>query len=178
MPTEMTFRALYATRENGAFDASFRDLDRTALPAGEVLIRVAYSSVNYKDGLAVLGKPGVIRTFPMILGIDLAGVVEEVGEPGSEAGRSRGGHRMRHVGDHVGWSTRQLARLDAQYVVPVPETMSLQQAMAIGTAGFTAIQSVVELERHGLTPGDREVLVTGAAGGVGSAAVAILAHLG
>lgn len=177
MTTANTFRALYATRDGDSFDASFRDLDRAALPPGEVLIRVTCSSVNYKDGLAVLGKPGVIRSFPMIPGIDLAGVVEA-----SESLELKPGDPVVVTGcgtSETMWGGyAELARLDAQYIVPLPAGLTLQQAMAVGTAGFTAMQSVIELERHGLRPGGREVLVTGAAGGVGSAAVAILAALG
>ncbi len=147
------------------------------LPPGEVLVRVHYSSLNYKDGLAVTGKPGVIRTFPMVPGVDFAGVVEE----SSSAHFSRGDEVVvTGCGtSEVFWGGyAELARLDQDFVVPLPPGMTLKQAMGIGTAGFTAMQSVMELERHSLKPGAREVLVTGAAGGVGSIAVALLAQLG
>jgi len=147
------------------------------LPPGEVLVRVHYSSLNYKDGLAVTGKPGVIRTFPMVPGVDFAGVVEE----SSSAHFSRGDEVVvTGCGtSEVFWGGyAELARLDQDFVVPLPKGMTLKQAMGIGTAGFTAMQSVMELERHGLKPGGREVLVTGAAGGVGSIAVALFAQLG
>lgn len=140
-------------------------------------MRVHYSSLNYKDGLAVTGRPGVIRTFPMVPGVDFAGVVEESASPHF------------HPGDEVvvtGCGTSEfiwggyseLARLDQDFVVHLPKGMTLKQSMGIGTAGFTAMQSVMELERHGLKPAGREVVVTGAAGGVGSVAVAILSRLG
>src|ERR1700692_807142 len=131
------FQALLVTQTDGKFDASMQKLQPEALPPGEVLIRVAYSSLNYKDGLAVTGKPGVIRSYPMVPGIDLAGVVEES-------------------------SSSQFKRGD-DIIVPVPKGMTLKQAMGVGTAGFTAMQSVVALEQHGLKPGGRKVIVTGAA---------------
>jgi acrylyl-CoA reductase (NADPH) len=169
--------ALLATQENGKFAARLQQLDRRALPAGEVLVRVAYSSLNYKDGLAVSGKPGVIRTYPMVPGIDLAGVVEESGSPQFKAGDevvvTGCGTSETMWGGYA-----QLARLNAEFIVPLPQGMTLKQAMGVGTAGFTAMQSVMALEQHGLKPGGREVLVTGATGGVGSVSVAILGRLG
>lgn len=172
-----TFKALLATQTDGKFAASIQDLERDALPPGEVLIRVAYSSLNYKDGLAVTGKPGVIRKFPMVPGVDLAGTVEE-----SSSASFRPGDQVVVTGcgtSEVYWGGyAQYARLDAEFIVPLPEGISLAQAMGVGTAGFTAMQSVMALEDHGLKPGDKPVLVTGAVGGVGSVAVAILAKLG
>lgn len=172
-----TFTALLATQDNGNFAATFRQLEREDLPPGEVLVRVAYSSLNYKDGLAVTGRPGVIRKYPMVPGIDFAGVVEESSSPefrrGDEVVVTGCGTSETLWGGYA-----QLARLDAQFIVPVPPGMTLQQTMGVGTAGFTAMQSVMALEQHGLKPGGREVLVTGASGGVGSVAVAILGHLG
>jgi acrylyl-CoA reductase (NADPH) len=172
-----TFTALLATQDNGNFAATFRQLEREELPPGEVLVRVAYSSLNYKDGLAVTGRAGVIRKYPMVPGIDFAGVVEESSSPefqqGDEVVVTGCGTSETLWGGYA-----QLARLDAQFIVPVPPGMTLQQTMGVGTAGFTAMQSVMALEQHGLKPGGREVLVTGASGGVGSVAVAILGHLG
>ncbi len=151
-------------------------LDRAQLPPGEVLVRVKYSSLNYKDGLAVTGKPGVIRTYPMVPGIDFAGIVEESASaeflPGAEVVVTGCG-----TGETMWGGYAEYARLDAKYIVPLPRGMTLKQSMGIGTAGFTAMQSVIALERHGMKPVGREVLVTGAAGGVGSTAVAILANL-
>ena len=171
------FKVFLATQEDGKFSASIQELTFDRLPPGEVLVRVAYSSLNYKDGLAVTGKPGVIRKFPMVPGVDFAGTVEHSAssdfKPGDAVAVTGCGTSETMWG---GYS--QYARIDAGFVVPLPAGLTLQQAMGIGTAGFTAMQSVMALERHGLKPGGREVLVTGAAGGVGSVAVAILANLG
>jgi acrylyl-CoA reductase (NADPH) len=172
-----TFKALLAAQENGNFAISLQQLERSALPDGEVLVRVAYSSLNYKDGLAVCGKPGVIRNFPMVPGIDFAGVVEESKssqfKPGDEVAVTGCGTSETFWGGYA-----QFARINAEYIVPVPKGLTLKQAMGVGTAGFTAMQCVMALEDHGLKPSGREVIVTGAAGGVGSASIAILAHLG
>ena len=172
-----TFKAVYATQQDGKTQVSIQDLDRDALPAGDVLVRVHYSDLNYKDGLAVTGRPGVIRKFPMIPGIDLAGVVEE-----SASADWKAGDPVVITGfglsETVWGGYAELARVDAKWLVRLPQGLTLKQAMAIGTAGFTAMQCVVALERHGVAPGGREVLVTGAAGGVGSVAVAVLAKLG
>lgn len=172
-----TFKALLVTNENGQFAASIQDIPRASLPPGDVLIRVAYSSLNYKDGLAVTGKPGVIRQYPMVPGVDLAGTVEESAsadfKPGDAVAVTGCGTSETIWGGYA-----ELARINAEHVVPLPSGMSVAQAMGVGTAGFTAMQSVMALERHGLKPGGREVVVTGAAGGVGSTAVAILAKLG
>ena len=177
-----TFTALLATQADGKFHASFEQLDRSALPPGEVLVRVLYSDLNYKDGLAVTGRPGVIRKFPMILGIDLAGVVEESASPDWKPGdpvvvTGCG------LSETMWGGYSELARLDARHLVKLPPGLTLKQSMAIGTAGFTAMQCVLALERHGLAAlgsnkGSGDVLVTGAGGGVGSIAVAILAKLG
>lgn len=172
-----TFKALIAEQMDGKFSASIREIDRSMLPAGEVLVRVAYSSLNYKDGLAVTGRPGVIRKFPMVPGVDLAGTVEESSSPafgpGDEVVVTGCGTSETFWGGYA-----QFARLDAEFMVPLPRGMTLRQSMGVGTAGFTAMQAVMTLEEHGLTPGGREVVVTGAAGGVGSVALAILAKLG
>ncbi len=172
-----TFKAVYATQQDGKVQVAIQELDRASLPAGDVLVRVEYSDLNYKDGLAVTGRPGVIRKFPMIPGIDLAGVVEEssstdwkAGDPVVITGFG--------LSETVWGGYAELARVDAKWLVRLPPGLTLKQAMAIGTAGFTAMQCVIELERHGVAPGGREVLVTGAAGGVGSVAVAVLAKLG
>lgn len=173
IPVVTSFRAVVVTQTS----ASIEEIDRAQLPPGEVLVRVTYSSLNYKDGLAVTGKPGVIRTYPMVPGIDFAGTVEESSSP-----EFRPGDPVVVTGcgtSETMWGGyAELARLDAKYIVPLPQGITLRQAMGIGTAGFTAMQAVLALEKHGLAPGGREVLVTGAAGGVGSAAIAILAHLG
>jgi acrylyl-CoA reductase (NADPH) len=172
-----TYKAFVANQSAAGFSAGLQQLTSEEFPAGEVLIRVAYSSLNYKDGLAVTGKPGVIRQFPMVPGVDLAGVVEESASPlfrrGEEVVVTGCGTSETMWGGYA-----QLARLSAEFIVPLPKGLTLRQAMGVGTAGFTAVQCVMELERHGLKPGGREVVVTGAAGGVGSVAVAVLATLG
>jgi len=172
-----TFRAVLATQEDGKTVVAFHDLALSSLPPGEVLIRVQYSSLNYKDGLAVTGKPGVIRKFPMIAGIDLAGVVEESSSPewkkGDTAIVTGSG-----LSETIWGGYSEYARLDARLLVKLPEGMTARQAMGIGTAGFTAMQCAIALEHHGVKPASGEVVVTGAAGGVGSVAVAILAKLG
>jgi acrylyl-CoA reductase (NADPH) len=176
-----TFKAVFATQQEGKPHVSLEQLDRASLPPGDVLVRVRYSDLNYKDGLAVTGRPGVIRKYPMIPGIDLAGAVEESSspdwKPGDEVVVTGCGLSETAWGGYA-----ELACVDANSLVRLPQGLTLKQSMAIGTAGFTAMQCVVALERHGLTPGTRsqpkDVLVTGAAGGVGSIAVALLAKLG
>ncbi len=172
-----TFKGVLVTQPDGKFHAAITDIPRQQLPSGELLIRVAYSSLNYKDGLAVTGKPGVIRIYPMVPGIDLAGIVEESASPDFRPGdavvATGCGTSETHWGGYA-----QLARLKADWVTPVPTGMSLVHAMGVGTAGFTAMQSVMSLEDHGAKPGGRAIAVTGAAGGVGSVSIAILAKLG
>jgi acrylyl-CoA reductase (NADPH) len=177
MPQD-SFRALVVDQKEGKAQAEFRDLPREALPEGDVLVAVAYSTVNYKDGLAVTGQGRVIRKYPMVPGIDFAGTVVESASPDFKAG-----DEVVLTGWGVGESHwggfAQMARVKAGWLVPLPAGLTLKQAMGIGTAGFTAMLCVMALEEKGLTPADqREVVVTGAAGGVGSVAVAILARLG
>jgi acrylyl-CoA reductase (NADPH) len=171
-----TFKAL-VVESGDPYTTLLRELSLDELPPGEVLVRVAYSSLNYKDGLAITGAGKVIRSFPMVPGIDLAGVVVESASPdyrpGDEVLLTGWGVGERHWG-----GLSQMARVRAEWLVPKPRGLSLHQAMGIGTAGFTAMLCVMALEEHGLKPGGREVLVSGAAGGVGSIAVALLARLG
>jgi acrylyl-CoA reductase (NADPH) len=147
------------------------------LMEGDVTIRVEWSTVNYKDGLAVTGKAPVVRRFPMIAGIDLAGTVEHSSHPQWKAGDkvicNGWGMGETHLGAYAG-----KARVKGDWLVRLPEGMSARDAMAIGTAGYTAMLSVLALEKHGLTPKDGPVVVTGAAGGVGSVATAVLSKLG
>src|SRR5258708_3682701 len=166
------FNALVLRQTDGQFSRAFEELDASALPAGDVLIRVAYSSLNYKDGLAVTGKPGVVRQWPMVPGVDLAGTVVDPGasgfQPGQEVVVTGCGTSETIFGGYA-----QMARMKAEHVVSLPKGLTLKEAMGVGTAGFTAMQAVMALESHGLKIGGKDVVVTGAAGGVGSVAVAI-----
>lgn len=170
-----TFKAL-VVESGDPYTAQIRQARLDELPPGEVLVRVAYSSLNYKDGLAITGAGKVIRNFPMVPGIDLAGTVLESASPEYKPGDpvilTGWGVGERHWG-----GLSELARVRAEWLVPLPEGLTLQQAMGIGTAGFTAMLAVMALEAHSIDPA-REVLVTGAAGGVGSLAVALLAQRG
>ncbi|HMQ52436.1 MAG TPA: MDR family oxidoreductase, partial [Anaerolineae bacterium] len=172
-----TFKALLVENDEGQFKASIKTLSRTDLPEGEVLVQVAYSSLNYKDGLAVTNKGKIVRSFPLVPGIDLAGTVLESSsaayKPGDEVVLTGWG-----VGEQYWGGYAQLASVKADWLVPLPPGLTLAQAMGIGTAGFTAMLCVMALEEHGLKPGDGDVVVTGASGGVGSVAVAVLAKLG
>lgn len=174
----MTFKALVVEKlEDGSTDASVQDITEDRLPAGEVLVRVSYSTVNYKDGLCIGPGGGLVRSYPHVPGIDFAGIVENSDDP-----RYKPGDAVVLTGWRVGeahWGGyAQKARVKADWLVPLPEGLSARQAMAVGTAGFTAMLAVMALEDHGLVPGEGPVLVTGAAGGVGSVAVAILSALG
>ncbi|HWP17930.1 MAG TPA: MDR family oxidoreductase [Burkholderiaceae bacterium] len=157
--------------------ATWGPLDEAQLPAGEVDVRVEYSTLNYKDALAVTGRGAIVRSWPMVPGIDLAGVVESSRDP-----QWQPGDRVVVTGWGLGethWGgLAQKARLQAGWLLKLPAAYTTRQSMAIATAGFTAALAVMALQKHGLAPGDGEVLVTGAAGGVGSIAVALLAGLG
>lgn len=176
LPT--TFRAFVVDRpEGGAFTRGLREMPSTDLPPGEVTIRVTWSGVNFKDGLAAREDGKVARGYPLIPGIDLAGVVVATDDPAFPVGTDVLAHGYDiGVARHGGYG--ELARVPSGYVVPLPGGLSARDAMAIGTAGFTAAMSVAALEERGLRPGDGPVLVTGASGGVGSVAVSILAALG
>ncbi|WP_424949365.1 MDR family oxidoreductase [Deinococcus sp.] len=178
-PGEVAVRALVLTQsEDKTVTATFRDdLSTSDLPGGEVLVAVEASSLNYKDGLAVLGKPGVVRKYPMVPGIDLAGSVLESSDarfaPGDPVLLTGWGVGEDHWG---GYATH--ARVKADWLTHRPQGMDARKAMALGTAGFTAMLAVMALEDHGLTPEMGEAVVTGASGGVGSVAVALLAAKG
>jgi acrylyl-CoA reductase (NADPH) len=172
-----TFKAIVINKTEAGQAVHLADFDEKDLMDGDVTIAVEWSTINYKDGLALTGKSPVVRRFPMIAGIDLAGTVEASSHPGWKAG------------DHVivnGWGLgethlgafAQKARVKGDWLVRLPPTMSARDAMAIGTAGYTAMLAVMALERAGVVPAHGPVIVTGAAGGVGSVAVAILAKLG
>lgn len=172
-----TFKGLVLEQDGEKVQAAIKQLSSADLPAGEVLVRVAFSSLNYKDGLAITNKAKVVRSFPMVPGIDFAGTVVESTVPAYKAG-----DEVILTGWFVGerhWGgMAQMARVKADWLVPLPAGLSLKQAMAVGTAGFTAMLAVMALEEHGLQPGNGEVLVSGASGGVGSMAVAMLAQRG
>ncbi len=176
MPQQL-FKALVLDQQEGAVTATIRELAADALPDGDVLVAVAYSSLNYKDGLAVTGQGRIVRSYPFVPGIDLAGTVVEsqspAFQPGDQVVLTGWGVGERHWGGYA-----QLARVRSEWLVPLPAGMDLEQAMGIGTAGFTAMLCVMALEERGLAPGGRPVVVTGASGGVGSVAVALLAQLG
>ncbi len=172
-----SFRALVLDERDGQVTSSIQELGRDALPDGDVLVRVAYSGLNYKDGLALAGKNRIVRSYPMVPGIDFSGTVEQSSspqfQPGDRVALTGWGVGERHWGGYA-----QLARVKGEWLVPLHPDLDLQVAMAIGTAGVTAMLCVVALEEHGMRPEGPEALVTGASGGVGSMAVAILARLG
>jgi len=175
----MSFRALVVDKsEDGKISAAVQELDDGRLPSdGDVTVAVEYSTLNYKDGLCVNGLGGLVRNFPHVPGIDFAGTVIESADP-----RYKSGEKVVLTGWRVGevwWGGyAQKARVKADWLVPLPHGLTTRQAMIVGTAGFTSMLAVLALEAHGLTKGQGEVLVTGAAGGVGSVATAILANLG
>jgi len=171
------FKALVIEKDAAGYRAGIQHVDDSALPPGDVTVRVEYSTINYKDGLAITGKAPVVRSFPLHAGIDFAGIVETSDDP-----RYKAGDRVVLNGFGVGEShsggLAQKARVKADWLVPLPEGLTTRQAMAIGTAGYTAMLCVMALERHGIVPGAGDILVTGANGGVGSVAIALLSGLG
>ena len=174
----MSFNALVVEKdEDGKTHAAVTQLTVDQLPAGDVIVAIDYSTVNYKDGLCVGPGGGLVRNYPHVPGIDFAGTVEASDDP-----RYAVGDKVVLTGWRVGeahWGGyAQKARVKADYLVPLPAGLTTRQAMAVGTAGFTAMLAVMALEDHGLVPGNGPVLVTGAAGGVGSVATAILSNLG
>lgn len=171
------FKGILIEKDEAGYRANIKDIDEGQLPDGDVTVRVSHSTLNYKDGLAITGKGPVVRRFPMVPGIDLVGVVESSTHPEYKAGDSVLLNGW-GVGEGHWGGLAQKARLKGDWLVPLPEQFYPQQAMAIGTAGYTAMLCVLALERHGVTPAHGEILVSGAAGGVGSVATAVLAKLG
>ncbi|MDP4005620.1 MDR family oxidoreductase [Methylobacterium sp. NEAU K] len=171
------FKAVLIEKDEAGYRAGLREIDDAQLPEGDVTVDVTYSTLNYKDGLAITGKGPVVRKFPMVPGIDLAGTVRESRHPDYKAG-DRVILNGWGVGETHWGGLAQVARLKGDWLVPLPEAFTPRQAMAIGTAGYTAMLCVNALERHGVSPDKGEVVVTGAAGGVGSTAVALLSRLG
>ena len=172
-----TFKAIVIEKSDGGQKTGLTDFDEADLMAGDVTVRVEWSTVNYKDGLAVTGKAPVVRRFPMIAGVDFAGTVESSShqrwQPGDRVILNGWGLGETHLGGYA-----EKARVKGDWLVGLPARNSAREAMAIGTAGFTAMLAVMALERHGVTPQQGPVIVTGAAGGLGSVAVALLAKLG
>jgi acrylyl-CoA reductase (NADPH) len=172
-----TFKAIRIDKAEKGTTVALTQFDEAELMDGDVTIRVEWSTLNYKDGLAVTGKAPVVRRFPMIAGIDLAGTVEQSSHPHWKAGDkviSNGwGMGETHLGAYA-----EKARVKGDWLVRLPEGMSAREAMSIGTAGYTAMLSVLALEKQGLAPKDGPIVVTGAAGGVGSVAIAVLSKLG
>ncbi|MFI4986710.1 MAG: MDR family oxidoreductase [Alphaproteobacteria bacterium] len=173
----MSFKAIRLEESGGKVSAAVASLDEAALPPGDVTVRIDYSTLNYKDGLVLGGIGRLVRQYPHVPGIDFAGTVEA-----SSSQRFAAGDKVVLTGWRVGeahWGGyAQKARVKADWLVPLPRGLTTRQAMGIGTAGFTAMLSVMALEAHGVLPAAGEVLVTGAAGGVGSVALAVLAKLG
>ena len=172
-----SFKALLIEERDGQVVSGITRLEMNGLDAGEVTIRVAYSSVNYKDALAATGAGKIIRRFPCVGGIDLSGVVIESADPRFKAGDPVIATSFDiGVAHHGGYA--EIARVPAEWVVPLPAGLSLYDAMALGTAGFTAALAIVRMEENGLTPAKGAVIVTGATGGVGSLAIDMLAKTG
>ncbi len=173
-----TFKGILLAKTDAGFNASLADIDEAQLPAdGDVTLAVDYSTINYKDGLAIANKSPVVRKWPMVAGIDGAGIVESSTHPAWKAGDKAvlTGHG---VGETHWGCLAEKARLKGDWLVPLPAAFTARQAMAIGTAGFTAMLAVLALARHGVKPDRGDILVTGASGGVGSVAIALLAARG
>jgi len=172
-----TFKAIRIDKADKGTTAALTQFDEADLMDGDVTVRVAWSTLNYKDGLALTGKAPVVRRFPMIAGIDFAGTVEQSShphwKPGDQVICTGWGMGETHLGGYA-----ETARVKGDWLVGLPEALSAREAMAVGTAGLTAMLAVLALEKHGLTPESGPVVVTGAAGGVGSVAIAVLSRLG
>lgn len=171
------FKGLLIEKDDAGYRTRLADLDPAQLPAGDVTVRVSHSTLNYKDALAITGKGLIVRNFPMVPGIDFAGVVESSTHPDYQPGDAVLLNGW-GVGENHWGGLAQIARVKGDWLIPLPAGFTAAQAMAIGTAGYTAMLCVLALEQHGVTPDKGEIVVTGAAGGVGSVAVAVLARLG
>ncbi len=171
------FKAVLLQKPESGFSATVTDLDEAQLPEGDVLVHVSHSTLNYKDALAICNTSPVVRKWPMVAGIDGAGTVLESSHPAWKAGDAVV-HNGWGVGETHWGCLAQRARLKGDWLVRLPAAFTPRQAMAIGTAGYTAMLCVLALERHGIAPDAGEVLVTGATGGVGSVAIALLSRLG
>lgn len=171
------FNGILIEKDDQGYRASIKEIDDSLLPEGDVTVSVSHSTINYKDALAITGKGPVVRKFPMVPGIDLVGTVEQ-----SDSEKFKVGDTVLLNGFGVGEThcggLAQKARLNSEWLIPLPKAFSPRQAMSIGTAGYTAMLCVIALEKYGVTPDKGEILVTGANGGVGSFSIAILAKLG
>ena len=171
------FRGILITKDDAGYRAQLQNIDDSVLPEGDVTVNVEWSTLNFKDGLAITGKSPVVRRFPMVPGIDFAGVVSASAHPAWKAG-DRVILNGWGVGETHCGGLAEVARVKGDWLVALPPQFTARQAMSIGTAGYTAMLCVLALERHGIRPGDGEILVTGANGGVGGIAIALLSRLG
>lgn len=170
-------KALLINKDDAGYTAQLGQIETSQLPPGDVLVKVDYSTLNYKDSLAITGKSPVVRSFPMVPGIDFAGTVQESDHPDFNLGDKVVLNGFGVGESHFG-GLAQMARVKGDWLVPLPSQFTTKQAMTIGTAGYTAMLCVMALEKQGVTPDQGEILVTGAAGGVGSVAISLLAKLG
>ncbi len=171
------FKGILIDKADSDYRVTLSDIESSSLPEGDVTVEVQYSSLNYKDALAITGNPSVVRKFPMIPGIDLVGVVTDSKHPEFSTGMPVILNGWGAGENHWG-GLAQKAKLKGDWLIPLPKSFDSKQAMAIGTAGYTAMLCILALEEQGVTPSDGEILVTGATGGVGSVAVAVLSKLG
>jgi len=171
------FNGILIDKDDSGYHVKLTAIDEAQLPAGDVTVRVSHSTLNYKDALAITNKGPIVRSFPMVPGVDLAGTVQDSSDPDFKPGDQVLLNGW-GVGEGHWGGLAQMARLQGKWLIPLPEAFTPVQAMAIGTAGYTAMLAVMALEKNGVTPDKGEVLVTGANGGVGSFAIAILARLG
>lgn len=171
------FKGILINKDDNGYRAELADINDSQLPEGDVTVRVSHSTLNYKDGLAITGKGPIVRQFPMVPGVDLAGTVEDSRDPDFKPGDQVLLNGW-GVGEGHWGGLAQQARLQGKWLIPLPSAFTPAQAMAIGTAGYTAMLAIMALEKNGVTPDKGEVLVTGANGGVGSFAIVLLAKLG
>jgi acrylyl-CoA reductase (NADPH) len=171
------FKTILVDKESGSYGARVAEIDEAQLPEGDVLVDVSHSTLNYKDGLAITGKGPVVRSFPMVPGVDFAGTVARSTNPAYAEGDAVVLNGW-GVGEQHWGGLAQKARVKGEWLIPLPAGFAPRQTMAVGTAGYTAMLCILALERHGLTPAHGDVLVTGASGGVGSFAIALLVRRG
>jgi acrylyl-CoA reductase (NADPH) len=171
------FKAILIEKDGENTRARLAEIDKAALPDGDVTVRISHSTLNYKDGLAITGKGPIVRSFPMVPGVDFAGIVEESSNPRFKAGDAVVLNGF-GVGESHWGGLAEYARVKGDWLISLPNGINAARAMALGTAGYTAMLCVIALEREGATPDKGEIIVTGAGGGVGGVAILILAHLG